>query len=402
MLARPGASRLLGTAVVARLPQGMSSLATLLLVHGVTGSYAAAGIAVGMSAFIGALSIPLQGRLVDRLGIARVIGPAAVAEALAFVLLGVLGHARAGAVELIAAAALVGAFQPPIAPVVRAALRDMFDDHAVRESAFALEAVLQEIIWVSGPLVITVLITLASPATSVFALAAIGLLGTVAFLTSPLLRTAPDEQADDQPHRSALRSADLRWLLMPVALMGFGLGCLDVGIPSIALHLGSRPASGILLAICSFGSMVGGLRYGMLKSRSSTGTRYVRLLFANAIFLLPYLLARSIAECAACSFIAGLAIAPAFSCQYSVAGRVILPGSEHEAFSWILSALIAGAATGSALSGIAVSSIGSHGPFMLAFTAASAAALSSLRFRGRFPDEPPGAQSPPLEELAVA
>jgi len=187
-----------------------------------------------------------------------------------------------------------------------------------------------------------------------------------------------------------------------VALMGFGLGCLDVGIPSIALHLGSRPASGILLAICSFGSMVGGLRYGMLKSRSSTGTRYVRLLFANAIFLLPYLLARSIPECAACSFIAGLAIAPAFSCQYSVAGRVILPGSEHEAFSWILSALIAGAATGSALSGIAVSSIGSHGPFMLAFTAASAAALSSLRFRGRFPDEPPGAQSPPLEELAVA
>jgi MFS family permease len=388
--------------VVARLPQGMTSLAILLLVHGVTGSYAAAGIAVGMSAFTGAVSIPLQGRLVDRLGIARVIGPAAVGQALAYVLLGVLGHARAGAPELIAAAALVGASQPPIAPVVRAALRDMFDDHSVRESAFALEAVLQEIIWVSGPLVITLLITLTSPGTSVFALAAIGLLGTVAFLTSPLLRTAADEQAHDGPHRSALRSPDLRWLLMPVALMGFGLGCLDVGIPSIALHFGSRPASGILLAICSFGSMVGGLRYGMLKARTSAGTRYVRLLFANAVFLLPYLFARSIPECAICSFVAGLAIAPAFSCQYSVAGRVILPGTDHEAFSWILSALIAGAATGSALSGIAVSSIGTHGPFMLACTAASAAALSSLRFRGRFPDEPPAGAAASREELTLA
>jgi predicted MFS family arabinose efflux permease len=186
-----------------------------------------------------------------------------------------------------------------------------------------------------------------------------------------------------------------------VALMGFGLGCLDVGIPSLALHLGSRPASGILLSLWSFGSMAGGLRYGTLKLRAPAGTRYVQLLFANAIFLLPYLLASSIPECAVCSFIAGLAIAPGFSCQYSVAGRTIRPGTEHEAFSWILSALIAGAATGSALSGIAVGLIGSHGPFLLAGAAAWTAALSSMRFRGRFPEEPPEGESPLVEVLAL-
>ena len=402
MLARPGAARLLGTALVARLPQGMSSLAILLLVHGDSHSYAAAGIAVGMSALLASISVPLQGRLVDRLGIRRVIGPASVCQALAYVLLGVLGESHAGPFLLIASAGSVGACQPPIAPIVRATLRTMFDDHSVRESAFALESVLQEVIWVSGPLVITVLITLTSPNVSVYALAAIGFAGSMMFLTSPLLDGAGDEHDEEHRRVSALRSVDLRWLLLPVALMGLGLGSLDVGIPSMALHLGSRPTSGVLLALWSFGSMVGGLRYGMLKQRSGAGTRYMQLMFANAIFLLPYLLAGSIVECGVCSVIAGLAIAPIFSCQYSVAGRVILPGTEHEAFSWILSALIAGAAAGSSLSGIAIGSIGVRGPFLLACAAAAAGALSSLRFRGRFPNGPPSEPAPPLESLAAA
>ena len=402
MLARPGAARLLSTALFARLPQGMSSLAILLLVHGATGSYAAAGAAVGMSALLVAVSMPIQGGLIDRLGIGRVIGPTAVGQALAYVLLAVLGTAHAGAGPLIASAALVGASQPPISPVVRTTLRTMFDDHSVRESAFSLEAVLQEVIFVSGPLLITVLITLTSPAVSIYALAAIGFSGAMTFLRSPLLKAAALEPHEHHQRQSALRSVDLRWLLLPVAFMGFGLGCLDVGIPSLALHLGSRPASGVLLALWSFGSMVGGLWYGSRKLRSGAGARYSQLMFANALFLLPYLLAGSIFECGICSVIAGLAIAPIFSCQYSVAGRVILAGTEHEAFSWILSGLIAGAAAGSALSGVAIGAIGSKAPFFLACTSGSLAALSSLRFRSRFADEPVDEDAGQVEEFAVS
>ena len=380
----------------------MSSLAVLLLVHGASGSYAAAGIAVGVGALMGAISMPLQGRLVDRLGIRKVIGPVAVGQALAYALLGILGSSGAGAVPLIASAALVGGLQAPIAPIVRANLRSMFQDHAVRESAFALEAVLQEVIWVSGPLVITLVITLASADAAMYVLGVIGLTGAVAFLQSPLLDDAHNHGEEERSRGSALRSVDLRWLLIPVALMGVGLGSLDVGIPSIALHLGSKPASGVLLAIWSFGSMVGGLWYGVRRPRASVGTRYVQLVCANAVFVVPYLFAGSIVECGACSLIAGLAIAPTFSCQYSVAARVILPGTEHEAFSWILSALIAGAAAGSAVSGLAIGAVGARGPFILACSAAVVGAISSLRFRGRFPDSPAGEETIAGEQLAAA
>lgn len=397
----PGSTRLITTSLLARLPQGMTALAILLLVHGASGSYAAAGVAVGATALATALSMPLQGRLVDRLGIRRVIAPAAVGQASAYVLLGVLGSGHPGAVPLIGCALLVGGLQPPISPVLRAALGSMFTDISVRESAFALEAVVQEIIWVSGPLVITVLITLGSPDASVYVLGGLGLAGALAFLRSPTLPDGRRPRDSEHEHRSALRSVDVRWLLVPVALMGIGLGSLDVGIPSNALHLGSRAASGVLLATWSFGSMVGGLWYGSRRPRSSVGTRYVRLMSANAAFIVPYLFAGSIPVSGVCSLTAGLAIAPVFSCQNALSGRVILPGTEHEAFSWILAALIAGAAAGSALSGMAIGAIGAHGPFVLACSAATLGALSSLRFRGRFPYPTAEREAVANEELAA-
>jgi MFS family permease len=384
VIARPGALRLLSTALVGRLPQGMSSLAILLLVRGATHSYAAAGAAVGASALAGALCGTLLGRLIDRLGRRLVVGPAAAGQAVVYVLLAFAARDHLGAPVLITGAALAGALAPPIAPVVRTLLRDLYDDHAVRETAYGMEAIAQETIWIVGPLLATVVITLASPKVAVAILGAIGLAGTLLFLRSPLLDRAQPREHSKVHSGSALASADLRWLLLPVSLMGFALGAVEVGLPALALHDGSRAASGPLLALWSVGSMAGGIRYSSSRRASALGSRYGLLLLANCLFIVPLLMAGSIALAAVCSFVAGLAIAPAFSCQYSLVGHVIIPGSEHEAFGWTLSALIAGVAAGSALGGAVISPLGVHGPFVIAACAGGLSAAAAVRFRGRF------------------
>ena len=101
-------------------------------------------------------------------------------------------------------------------------------------------------------------------------------------------------------------------------------------------------------------------------------------------FIAPLVAANTIAVAAVCSFIAGLAIAPVFSCQQSLVGQVVRPGTEHEAFSWTLSGLIGGVAAGSALGGIAVGAIGVKAPFVIACGVACLAAVAASRFRGRF------------------
>ena len=119
MLRVPGCARVFATALLARLPQGMSSLAILLLVRSTTHSYAAAGVAVGGFALATAACAPLLGRLVDHFGRSRVLLPFACGQACVYVLLVLGAQAGAGVVVLFVLSALSGALLPPIAPAVR-------------------------------------------------------------------------------------------------------------------------------------------------------------------------------------------------------------------------------------------------------------------------------------------
>ena len=391
VLAVPGAPRLFATALVARLPQGMVPLAVLLLVRAATHSYAAAGLAVGGAALATAGCAPVWGRLVDRLGRARVLGRVAAAEACAYWLLVVGAQLHAGAVVLIALAILAGALLPPIAPVVRVMLREVIDDAAVRETAYSLEAVTQEVLWISGPLVVALVVTLASPAAAVILIGAVCLTGTALFLRSPLVRSSPASAAPTS-RGSALANPELRALLGPVALTGVGLGAIEVGLPSLALHAGSRPASGMLLALWSLGSLTGGLWYGSRTWRSPLARRYRVLLAFAVISTLPLIAARSIAAGVVCSLLAGVTIAPVFSCQYALVGRSVSAGTETEAFTWVAAALIGGLAAGSAIGGVVIAPAGVSAPFVISCAATMLAALLAAGFRApnaRRPASPP-------------
>src|SRR5436305_7244622 len=119
VLSVPGSVRLLSSALLGRLPQGMATLAILLLVRGATHSYAAAGVAVGAYALSNAACAPLQGRLVDRFGRLAVLVPSAFGQAALLVALTVAAGAGSGAGVLVVLSGLAGAVAPPIAPTVR-------------------------------------------------------------------------------------------------------------------------------------------------------------------------------------------------------------------------------------------------------------------------------------------
>jgi MFS family permease len=362
----------------------MASLAILLLVRQTTHSYAAAGLAVGAYTLGNAACAPIQGRLVDRFGRAWVLVPSACAQASLLAGLVVAANAGAHGAVLVVLAGTAGAFAPPIAPTVRALLRDVFHDPHVLDSAYALEAVLQEIVWTVGPLMVAVVIAVASPSVAVLLLGFVYVLGTSIFVLSPLARGSQRRRSAHDRGR-ALASASLRSLLVPVALMGIGLGCIEVGLPSLALHAGSRPASGVLLAAWALGSMVGGLWYGSRHWQTPLADRYRTLLMLAVVFSAPLIAARSIPEGLLFSLLAGLTIAPVFSCQYALVSRAVLPGTETEAFTWISAALIGGLAAGTALGGAAIAVDGVSAPFVLATAAYVLSAVMALRLRDPVP-----------------
>jgi MFS family permease len=367
-------------------------------VRGATHSYAAAGLAVGAEALATAAAAPVLGRIVDQVGRRRVLAPLAGGQAVVYLLLVLAADAHAGAPALVVLSGLGGALLPPVAPVVRVLLREVFEDPAVRETAYSFEAVVQELVFVSGPLIVAVLIAFTSAELAVALLGAVCVTGTALFLSSPIVRAADAAGArhDAAANRtSALASPELRALLGPVALTGTALGAVEVGLPALAIHAGSRPASGVLLALWSLGSMVGGLWYGSRAWRSPLRRRYQMLLVLTVLFMAPLIAARSIAAAGICSLIAGLTTAPTFSCQYALVGRSVSAGSETEAFTWVSAALIGGLAAGSAIGGAVIDPAGVSAPFVVGVTAMILAVLVTALSRLAPVPEASAAQAAP-------
>src|SRR3954471_16204674 len=126
---------------VDRIPIASLSLATILLIHAETGSFRTAGIVEAAFAIATAVSLPAQGRLVDRLGQTRILGIAVILNPLALIGLVVAAHGGASIAVLALMGALCGATTPATGSCMRALWSSLVTDSGLRQTAFALDAI---------------------------------------------------------------------------------------------------------------------------------------------------------------------------------------------------------------------------------------------------------------------
>jgi MFS family permease len=362
------------------MPLGMSSLAILLLVRQHTGSFGAAGFIVGVFAISQALASPVLGALVDRWGQRRVLLPSAAVQSGLLVLLVVAAEAEVPLGALALLAAVAGGLLPPVGACMRALWSDIVPDPVRREAAYSLDAVTQETIWTVGPLAVGATVALVSPAAALLGIAAVTLAGTLAFATAPLPSSRRGSPAAGAPGQ-ALRSPGLRNILVTAILMGIGIGAVEVGLPALAFHTGSPGSAGVMLAVWSAGSLVGGLAYGARRWTRPPEERYPRLLAMIAVVTAPLLFARSVEVAVVLSFFAGLGFAPTMACQMGMVGTLASEGTVTEAFTWSTAAIGGGIAIGAAVCGSLVETVGVVAPFVLGCAGAMTAA--AIAFRGR-------------------
>ena len=374
VLRTPQVPRLVWSALVGRLVIGMAGLAIVLLVRDAAGSFALAGLATGSFALGAGVASPLMGRLVDRGGQTRVLLACAVVCAGAFSALALTaGRAPAGLLPLLAG--IGGATVPPIGACMRALWSSMLGHGSRLQTAFAFEATVQEVVFITGPLLVVSLIAVASPAVAMLAIAAAVLVGTCLFAATPASRSWRP-QARDRDWAGALRGPGLRTTLAVIALMAAAFGMVEVAVPAVAEQLGSRTLSGLFLSLWSGGSMLGGLVAGALASARGAERRVVVLLGAVAAGLAPLAVAAvGVLPFALCMLLAGLAVAPTIACLYLLVDRSAPPGTVTEAFTWVTSAFTAGTAVGSALAGSLVQHASPGAAFLLGLGAVAAATL---------------------------
>ena len=228
-------------------------------------------------------------------------------------------------------------------------------------TAYAMEAVLQEIFFLVGPLLVAVLVALASPSAALAVSAAAAGLGTFVFATAPAARRAQGEPRARGQRGSALAAPGVRTIALVSLAMGVAFGCLEVSMPAFGEAHGSRAAGAAMLAAISLGSLLGGLWMGSRRGDGPLVPRYLLAQLAFAAGLAPPLLAGSIGVMAVLVFVAGLAIAPAFAAAYGLIDDAAIPGTTTEAFSWLSTSVVLGVAGGTALAGAVIERAGTDG-----------------------------------------
>ncbi len=233
-------------------------------------------------------------------------------------------------------------------------------------TAYALDAALQELIFVGGPLLVAILATI-GPVAAVVGAGVLAAVGTYAFSRIPPVRDAGPAEERHSARLGALSAVGVRTIALLCLWLGLGFGSVEIAVPAFAEAEGSRALAGVALAGFSAGSLVGGLLAGLRPSSDERRRIIVGTFVLTGLMALP-LAAGSIGTMALLLFCAGLPIAPIVAAVYGQIGRVAAAGSVAEAFSWFGTSISCGIAGGSVGGGWLIDHHGWRGAVVLGIT----------------------------------
>jgi MFS family permease len=374
----PGAPAFAAAGLVARFPLSMQTLGTVLLVADSTGSYALAGAVSATLALAQALLGPVLGRLVDRHGQARVLLPALALHTAGAGALVAVSLTGAPDWTLFPAAALWGGSFAQAGSLVRARWAYALGGSPLLPTAFSLESVLDEVVFVVGPVLVTTLATQVVPVAGVCAAWALAAVGSLTL--AGLRRTEPPPHPVTGRGRSALRLAGLRVMIAVGLAMGGIFGSVEVATVAFTDEHGRPAAAGIVLALLAGGSLLSGLGYGTVNWRTPPARRFVLGVVLLAAVTVPLMFAPDVPLLAVLVFLAGFAISPALIAGFALLERLVPAGARTEGLTWFSTGLGAGIALSATVTGQVVDAAGGRAAYGVTVAAGALAALLVLAF----------------------
>ena len=394
------ARRFSAAGVIGRMPMAMLGLGTVLLISARTGHYGVAGSVAASGALGAALCAPQLARRVDRFGQRRVLIPLCVVFVLAVA--GLVLAVQLGAPDwvLFLPGILAGASMPVLGPMVRARWSVLLAGSPRLHTAFSLESVGDELCYMVGPAVVTLLATQVHPAAGVTAAAALCLAGTLWFASqrdteppprsSVVLKDSPERPRPTPGARRFSLAAPGLIVLAPVyVFLGGMFVSVDLSTVAFATSFGHKPLAGPLLACWACGSGVGGLWYGTRNWRSPTWRRFAITLALTVAGVWTFGTVPNLITLALVQFLCGMAIAPTLIAGYSLMEEQAWPGRTTEAMTWLSTGIGLGVACGATAAGFILDAFGARWGYVFAASCGTASVLLCLAGLRRLAGPPP-------------
>ncbi|KQP56132.1 MFS transporter [Agreia sp. Leaf283] len=356
LLKTRGVARIIAAQLTARFPFGMLSLAFLLHIERVHDSYGAAGLVLAALSIGQAVAGPLTSRLMGVWGMRQVITITMIICAFAISAIALLPLTIPAAMGV---ALVAGLTMPPIQPAVRTIYPKMVNSKQLTP-LFSLDASAQEIIWVVGPVITTFVSTQIGTVWGILLAVVFLVGGGTWFIASPELGRVRIPRS-----RRKLGAVLAKPPVLLATIVGFLLvaacAAIEAGVVATFGHDGLE--AGIVLAIFAVGSLVGGLSLGHVPIGPWALARRMLIVFVGTALAAVSL---NIWWLAVTLFIAGIGIAPALAVMFSIVSASVRFSDTAEAYGWVGTGQLIGAAVGSAFAGFLIDGQGASGAFYVA------------------------------------
>lgn len=380
LLRTPGALAFSSAGFVGRMSMSMYGLGTVLLIALLSGRYGEAGTVAAVGSIGYAVFGPVIATRADRLGQRRVLVAQTVVFTFSSAVFITCAELRAPFWTLLVTGVAAGGSMPSVGSMVRTRWSSLVGGDPRRlHTAFALESVNDEFIFVIGPALVTVLATQLTPASGIVTASFLCVLGTLLFAaqrrTEPAPRPKPQPVVRARLSRPSLPARGLSTLAPAFLLIGAMFSGIDLSTVAFATELGHRPLAGLILGTFALGSAVGGLWYGSRNWQAPIGRRFtitaaLTVIGVSTFWAMPGLLALD-----AVGFLAGLAISPTLMTGYAILERQSPQHRTTEAMAWLSSTISVGVALGSAVAGHIIDAYGARWSFACSASCGAAGVL---------------------------
>jgi MFS family permease len=352
----PGVAVVLFAQLLARFPFGMQTITFAIHLEEVFGNYTVAGLAIAASTVGAAFSAPILGRLVAVYGIKVVVISCSLISPIGFLM---IAFAPLTEGQAILTALALGLFVPPIQPAARAVYPTLVKSESVRNNLFSVDAILQEVIWIVGPVLATILIATTTTYMPLVVMVFVQIIGGLWFALLPQVQGAPIPRSTKKMGR-VLRIPLVRVMIVVNLLFVGSFSALEIA----AVASVGKAGAGFVLAMLSVGSVVGALVFGHRARSPKALTKQLGVVVIGGLMIL--LNDKDPVWVGICMFISGIGVALAFATMSAIIAKSIPLDDTPEVYGWIGSGQNIGYGFAAAVAGILIDEVSSTSAFAFA------------------------------------
>ncbi len=374
LFAIPGAVRFLAASALSRVGGAMFGIAIIVMIATRRDSYGLAGAVSAGGIVVLAVAGPIIGRLVDKRGQRRASMPFILLTFVAGLVTVGLSAGGAPAWTLFVGYA-VSSILPEMGPMSRARWAYLLrDEPDALHAAMSLEQVVEEGAFVLGPVLGVLAATMLFPEAGLLFAYVIFTVGSLLFLAER--RSEPPlVPHDERPHGLAIQRPGLAAVAGAMFMVGGVLGGNEVVAVAVAGEAGRTGMASVILGAFALGSALSAIIFGTRRFSGSIAKRFVWCALAMFVLEVPVLLIDSLWGLAAMMLVAGSAMAPTLITGMTLVQHLVPAAFLTEGMAVVITGLLVGLASGTALSGILVDSWGAHETYVLPVVAALISAL---------------------------